>query len=157
MTEVEVPAASAASAAGDPAVPRPTGAVVEWPRTWLRLEGFAALVAGIVGYRTAGGDLVWLVPALLAVDLSMAGYLAGPHAGAIVYNIAHNWFTALVVLGLGLATSLVLVQLVGWILVAHVGFDRLAGYGLKYAPAFGDTHLGWIGRASRGSTRMTSR
>jgi hypothetical protein len=30
---------------------------------------------------------------------------------------------------------------------AHIGFDRMLGYGLKYSSAFGDTHLGRIGRA----------
>jgi hypothetical protein len=123
-----------------------TGAVVEWPRIWLRLEGLAALIGGIVGYRAFGGDLLWLVPLLLLVDVSMIGYLAGPHPGAIVYNVAHNWFTALVVLGAGLAFALPPLALAGWLLIAHVGGDRLAGYGLKYATAFGDTHLGWIGR-----------
>ena len=126
--------------------PRTTGAVVEWPRIWLRLEGLAAFVAGVAGYRWAGGDLLWLVPALLLVDVSMVGYLVGPHPGAITYNVAHNWFTALVVLGLGLIAALPALQLAGCVLVAHVGIDRLAGYGLKYAPGFGDTHLGWIGR-----------
>jgi hypothetical protein len=126
--------------------PRLTGAVVEWPRIWLRLEGLAAFAAGVVGYRWSGGDLIWLVPALLLVDLSMAGYLIGSHPGAILYNVAHNWFTALAVLGLGFAAGVVAVQLAGWVLIAHVGIDRLAGYGLKYAPGFGDTHLGWIGR-----------
>jgi hypothetical protein len=29
---------------------------------------------------------------------------------------------------------------------AHIGFDRMMGYGLKYATAFGATHLGWRGR-----------
>ena len=128
--------------------PSTSGAVVGWPRTWLRLEGLAALVAGIVGYRALGGDVLWLIPGLLAVDLSMVGYLAGSHPGAITYNVAHNWFTALVVLGAGLATGLAWLALAGCVLVAHVGVDRLAGYGLKYAPAFGDTHLGWIGRRS---------
>ena len=126
--------------------PRTTGAVVEWPRTWLRLEGLAALVAGVVGYRAAGGDLIRLITALLVVDVSMVGYLAGPHPGAILYNIAHNWFTALAVLGIGLFANLAPVALAGWVLVAHIGGDRFAGYGLKYAPAFGNTHLGWIGR-----------
>lgn len=28
--------------------------------------------------------------------------------------------------------------------VAHIGFDRALGYGLKYASGFGDTHLGEI-------------
>jgi hypothetical protein len=126
--------------------PRLTGAVVEWPRIWLRLEGLAGFVAGVSGYLWSGGDWLWLIPALLLVDASMVGYLVGPHPGAILYNVAHNWFTALVVLGLGLALGVVAFQLAGWVLVAHVGADRLAGYGLKYAPSFGDTHLGWIGR-----------
>ncbi len=29
---------------------------------------------------------------------------------------------------------------------AHIAFDRAVGYGLKYATAFGDTHLGRVGR-----------
>lgn len=137
--------------------PRLTGAVVEWPRIWLRLEGLAAFVAGVAGYLAAGGDWLWLVPALLLVDVSMAGYLVGPHPGAITYNVAHNWFTALVVVGLGLALVLPAVQLAGWVLVAHVGIDRLAGYGLKYAPSFSDTHLGWIGRGDRSGSRPGAR
>jgi Domain of unknown function (DUF4260) len=35
------------------------------------------------------------------------------------------------------------------LLLTHVGFDRALGYGLKYAAAFGHTHLGRIGK--RGS------
>jgi hypothetical protein len=128
------------------AAPHATGAVIGWPRTWLRLEGLAGLVAGIAGYHAAGGDWLWLVPALLAVDVSMVGYVMGSPSGSITYNVAHNWFTALAVLGLGLVANVAAVQLAGWVLVAHVGGDRLAGYGLKYPTAFGDTHLGWIGR-----------
>jgi hypothetical protein len=30
--------------------------------------------------------------------------------------------------------------------LAHIGFDRMLGYGLKYQSGFGDTHLGRIGR-----------
>ena len=30
--------------------------------------------------------------------------------------------------------------------IAHIGFDRLAGYGLKYGSGFGHTHLGLMGR-----------
>ena len=33
--------------------------------------------------------------------------------------------------------------------VAHVGFDRLLGYGLKSAAGFGFTHLGRKGKAAR--------
>jgi hypothetical protein len=36
---------------------------------------------------------------------------------------------------------------VALIWIAHIGIDRAMGYGLKYATAFSDTHLGRIGRA----------
>jgi hypothetical protein len=36
---------------------------------------------------------------------------------------------------------------VALIWATHVGIDRALGYGLKYPSAFGDTHLGRIGRA----------
>lgn len=123
-------------------------------RTWLRLEGLAAFVAGVIIYTRLGADLIWLVPALLAVDLSAVGYLRGPRAGALTYNLFHNWATGLIVLGGGLALAVPLVSMVGAVLVAHVGMDRTAGYGLKLTTSFGDTHLGRVGkrRASAGST-----
>jgi hypothetical protein len=31
--------------------------------------------------------------------------------------------------------------------MAHMGFDRMAGMGLKYPSAFRDTHLGRIGKS----------
>jgi Domain of unknown function (DUF4260) len=47
----------------------------------------------------------------------------------------------LLTVGTGLALPLV------W--GAHIGFDRALGYGLKYPSAFGDTHLGQIGKLPR--------
>jgi hypothetical protein len=122
------------------------GAVRGAVRSWLRLEGMAALVVGVAIYVGSGGQLVWLVPLLLAVDVSTVGYLAGPRPGAIVYNVAHNWATGLIVLGAGSALAAPVLVLAGAILVAHVGIDRFAGYGLKYPTAFAETHLGRLGR-----------
>jgi hypothetical protein len=122
-----------------------TGAVTGAPRTWLRLEGAAALVAGAALYLGSGGQPVWLIPLLLVVDVSMVGYLIGPRPGAITYNLAHNWASGLLVLGAGAALPSTLLLLAGAILVGHVGMDRLAGYGLKYPTAFADTHLGYLG------------
>ena len=133
----------------DHATTRPAaapGAVTGGARRWLRIEGLAALAAGTAVYLAQGGQLIWLVPFMLAVDVSMAGYLRGPRVGALLYNIAHNQALGLLALGLGIATGTVEVTLVGAILVAHVGMDRLAGYGLKYPTDFRDTHLGRIGR-----------
>ncbi len=122
------------------------GAVTGAPRTWLRLEGLAALAAGIAVYLGSGGQIVWLVPLLFAVDASMVGYLAGPKIGAFTYNLAHSWATGLLVLGAGWAAASPAVVLAGAVLVAHVGLDRFVGYGLKYPTAFADTHLGRLGR-----------
>jgi hypothetical protein len=122
------------------------GAVTGAPRLWLRVEGLAALIAGAGIYLVAGGPWLLLVPFVLAVDLSMVGYLAGPRTGALVYNLAHNQATGLLVLGVGAASGMSPLVLAGAVLVGHTGMDRLAGYGLKYPTSFGDTHLGRIGR-----------
>ena len=124
-----------------------SGAVAGMPRAWLRVEGIAAFAAGVGLYLHLGGSLIWLVPLLLVVDVSMAGYLVGPRPGAYLYNLAHNRAAGVAVLALAWWFGLPQLMLVGAILVAHTGMDRVAGYGLKYATAFGDTHLGWIGRA----------
>ena len=117
-----------------------------WVRRWLRAEGIAAFVGGVAAWLALGGPLPWLVVFILAPDLSMAGYLVGPHAGAITYNIAHNWATGGLVLGVGLAAGAPLMVFAGLLLIAHTGLDRALGYGLKYPTDFGDTHLGRIGR-----------
>jgi hypothetical protein len=122
------------------------GAVGGAPRRWLRIEGLAALGAGATLFLQSGGQVLWLLPLLLAVDVSMVGYLAGPKVGAFGYNLAHNWAIGLVALGAGFALPSTALVLAGAILVGHVGMDRVAGYGLKYPTAFRDTHLGRIGR-----------
>jgi len=116
---------------------------------WLRLEGLAALVAGIAAYGYLGGGWLLFIPAILLVDVSMVGYLANPRLGAMTYNAAHQWATGLAIAGIGLAAGLNAVVLLGTVLIAHVGFDRALGYGLKLPTSFGDTHLGWIGRTRR--------
>ena len=90
--------------------------------------------------------MIWALPALLAPDLSVIGYLAGPRIGAITYNAVHNLVLALGAIGIGFLTGSELFVLAGAILVAHIGMDRTSGFGLKYPTAFGDTHLGRIGR-----------
>lgn len=90
---------------------------------------------------------LWLFAVLLFVpDVSIGGYLAGRHVGAIAYNVVHNWATAAAVLLVGYLTHADGILLAGVILLAHTGLDRALGYGLKYPTAFEDTHLGRIGR-----------
>jgi hypothetical protein len=125
-------------------------------RRWLRVEGLAVLVAGAVAFGRLGGDFLWFLPALLLPDLAIAGYLAGPRVGAFVYNLIHNWGLGLAVTAAGLALGIVPLMLAGTLLIAHAGMDRAAGYGLKLASGFGDTHLGRIGKAARGGATPAS-
>ena len=122
-----------------------TGIVTGAVRTLLRLEGLM-LLSGMTLLYAHSGESWWLYAILfLAPDLSFAGYLAGPRIGAIVYNAAHSYLapTALMMAGFALAFPLALA--IGTIWLAHIGFDRALGYGLKYAAGFGFTHLGRIG------------
>lgn len=130
----------------NPAIPMTTGAVTGAPRAWLRLEGLALLAVSAAAYLTLGGPALLLVPLLLAVDISMLGYLAGPRAGAAVYNLGHSMVAGLVVSAAGWALGATPLLLAGTVLLGHTGMDRLAGYGLKYPTSFADTHLGRIGR-----------
>ena len=115
-------------------------------RTWLRLEGVAAFAAGLAVFVAAGGPWLLAIPLLLVPDISAIGYLGGPRLGAFTYNLIHNWAIGLAVLGLGTWTGNSLLILAGAILVAHVGMDRAAGYGLKLPTSFHETHLGRIGK-----------
>ena len=125
----------------------PFPAPVGVPRILLRLEGLAVLAAATVAYA-ASGQPWWLFAVLFFVpDVAMAAYLAGPRIGAVAYNAAHSYIGP-VALGLaGYLSGRTPIAALALIWVAHIGFDRALGYGLKYASAFGDTHLGRIGRA----------
>lgn len=112
----------------------------------LRLEWAAVLAAAIAGYLFLDGSWQLFVLLILAPDLAMLGYLAGPAAGAIVYNAFHILvWPAILFLGGLYAGSAVAMQ-VAAIWTAHIAMDRALGYGLKLPTGFTDTHLGRIGR-----------
>jgi Domain of unknown function (DUF4260) len=122
------------------------GSVSGGVRTVLRLEGAAAFVAAIALYGHAGFPWLALVILFLAPDLSMLAYLVGPKAGAAAYNLVHSYALALPLALAGFASGSPVASALALILIAHIGFDRMLGYGLKYASGFSDTHLGRIGR-----------
>jgi len=71
----------------------------------------------------------------------MVGYLFGRKAGALLYDAGHTYFAP------GLLWIIASAGHVPWLVpscviwAAHIGFDRMLGYGLKYATGFKDTHL----------------
>jgi hypothetical protein len=122
-----------------------SGAVHRPVRVWLQLEGVVAFVLATFLYVNEGGSWLLFGALFFAPDISFAGYLAGPRVGAATYNVAHSYVGPLTVAAafLTLGSAWLPLALV-W--GAHVGFDRALRYGLKYPPAFRDTHLGRIGQ-----------
>ncbi len=118
------------------------GGVHGAPLLLLRLEGAVLLGAAALFYAWTGASWWMFALLFLAPDLSMLGYLAGPRMGAAVYNGAHTTLTPALLAGVGALLGIPLALPLATIWAAHIGFDRLLGYGLKYATAFGDTHLG---------------
>lgn len=111
------------------------------PKWLLHVEGGAVLLlAGILYHQSQGG---WLLFALLFLvpDLFMIGYLFSKRAGAILYNLAHTYTVPLLWLVVVWANGPIWYRWLGLIWMAHIGWDRLIGYGLKYETDFKDTHL----------------
>lgn len=121
--------------------------------SWQRLEGALVFVAALELARYLhllpflGPWWVW-VAVFFAPDLGFLGYLAGPRVGAAIYNLLHLYGGGMAVMGISafVDTESSVPFAVGLLWVAHVGFDRMLGYGLKESSGFADTHLGRIGR-----------
>jgi hypothetical protein len=116
---------------------------------WQRVEGLLVFVAGLVLYWQLGSDLPWWVTilAFFVPDLSFLGYTIGSRFGAALYNSVHLYAFGVVLMALGHVFTLPLVAALGTLWLAHSGFDRMFGYGLKSDEGFGITHLGRIGKA----------
>jgi hypothetical protein len=128
-----------------------TGTVTGGLRTLLRLEGLTLFAGMTLLYAVWGGS--WWVYALLFLvpDVSFAACLAGPRAGAIIYNAAHSYMAPMALMTTGFGTDSPLTLSIAMIWLAHIGIDRALGYGLKYSAGFGFTHLGRIGKDAAGT------
>ena len=122
--------------AGEPAGLRLLG-----PAALLRTEGVALLALSVLLYWINGGSWLLFGVLLLAPDISMLGYLAGPRVGAAIYNAFHAYALPALVGALGMIFASPLAVAVALIWFAHIGMDRTVGYGLKYPSSFKDTHL----------------
>jgi hypothetical protein len=124
------------------------GTVSGAPRLWLRLEGTVLLTGSIVAY--AGTHQSWWLFALLVLvpDVAIAAYLRGNRVGAHLYNLAHATPVPATLLVIGWSQHRAIIVGVGLVWTAHIGLDRLMGYGLKYGDHFQHTHLGCLGRSS---------
>ena len=117
----------------------------------VRLEWVSAAAVAIVFYAMSGVSWWLFALLILAPDLSMLGYLAGPRVGAVAYNALHILIAPLVLGIAGVLLAGPITTAVALIWIAHIAIDRALGYGLKLPTGFQDTHLGRIGRERNGA------
>lgn len=120
---------------------------------WFERGEGALIFLGATGLFAALGESWWWYILLFFIfDVSFVGYLVNTRFGAIAYNFIHSLILPLLLLALSLLSQdLFFLASFSLIWLAHIGFDRMLGYGLKYPDNFHHTLYGWIGRG-RGQT-----
>jgi hypothetical protein len=115
---------------------------------WQRAEAALVFVAGLMLFWQADSGLAWWLALIVffAPDLSFAGYAAGNRLGAMAYNLVHVYAFGLGLFAIGAVLDMPTVPALGALWLAHSGFDRMLGYGLKSTEGFGVTHLGLVGK-----------
>jgi hypothetical protein len=123
------------------------------PGAFLRSEGAVAVGLALLLYWRDGSSW-WLFAVLLFVpDIGMLGYVAGPRLGAVLYDIFHTYALAVPLTAYGYLADRRIALAVGLIWTAHIGMDRMLGYGLKLTSGFKDTHLGRLRAGRNGGGR----
>ena len=111
------------------------------PRLLLHLEGAAVIISTLFAYHWSHGSWLLFTLLFLVPDLSMIGYAINARAGAITYNALHTYVGPLMLGGYSLGAGQHFPLLLALVWIAHIGFDRMFGFGLKYPTRFKDTHL----------------
>ena len=107
----------------------------------LHAEGLGVLVAACVVYHKMNASWIEFAVLFLAPDISMVGYFFGKEVGALFYNSAHTYLIPFLCGLIAYFAGPPSLAPIAVIWIAHIGFDRLLGYGLKYKTDFKDTHL----------------
>ena len=111
------------------------------PRFLLRLEGAVTLGTALVAYWALDGSWVVFGLGFLLPDVALLGFLTGNRMGTVLYNLAHTYLFPLSLGGLAMLSASHPAGLAALIWVAHLGFDRMLGFGLKYEVSRKETHL----------------
>lgn len=111
-----------------------------------RLEAAAVLAGSVLLYAHQGYSWLWFALLLFLVDILMIGYAVNNAIGAYTYNLGHSYIVPAILLTWGVTIGNDICLMFGLIWLAHIGLDRMLGYGMKEINSFHDTHLGKIGK-----------
>jgi hypothetical protein len=115
--------------------------VLSLPAVLLRLEGLAIFFGAIAVYIGQGASGLLFGLLFLAPDLSLVAYRINPRVGSYTYNAVHTYALPAVLMALSFAAQWTPGIHIALIWFAHIGMDRMLGFGLKYPTQFKDTHL----------------
>lgn len=106
----------------------------------VHFEGLVVFIAAIYAYSLY--EFSWIVFwVFLLARLSMLAYGINNHVGANIYNLFHTYIISILIVIIGVYFKIDTVIMIGLIWTAHIGMDRMFGYGLKYETDFKDTHI----------------
>jgi hypothetical protein len=115
---------------------------IQQPEAYQRIGAAFVFLACVYFYHYLHFNFWWFVLFLFAIDIFMLGYLISPKIGAHLYNVGHSTIIPALLLVFGAAYVNNYLLAAGIIWLAHVGWDRAFGYGLKFNDGFKHTHLG---------------
>lgn len=108
----------------------------------VRLENLFLFAAAVALYVHGGFGLGTFLALFLLPDVTLLGWLVSPRFGALAYNAAHSLIGPAALAGIGTLPGHPHAMKIALIWLAHIAFDRMQGYGLKYGTTFMGTHLG---------------
>ncbi|WP_439873721.1 DUF4260 domain-containing protein [Bacillus mycoides] len=107
----------------------------------IHLEGLVVLLATIYIYSLCGFSWLLFIVLLFIPDLAGIAYAINHSVGSKIYNLFHTYIISILLVLIGVYFKMDTVLMVGLIWTAHIGMDRMLGYGLKYETDFKDTHI----------------
>jgi Domain of unknown function (DUF4260) len=116
-------------------------------RGLLKLEGAAIFLFALMAYEFMGFPWGFFILVFFIPDLAFFAYFHSPKLGAIIYNIMHAYILPLLLFAYGFFVSSSIANQLAIVWIAHIGFDRALGFGLKYARGFRYTHFGKLGHS----------
>src|SRR5699024_10309690 len=108
---------------------------IDMNRLILHGEGLIVLLMSLYLYWYF--DFSWLIFIILLFlpDLSMIAYVKNDQIGAIIYNLFHTYILPVLLFIFSHYTNMHTWMMISIIWLAHIGMDRMIGYGLKYPSA----------------------
>ena len=118
--------------------------ISKMPYMILRLEGVVILICSIIILIYLKSNWILNIVVFLLIDISLLGYLSNPKLGATIFNIGHTLSLPIILLIIGILINSSISIQIGIIWVAHIGYDKMKGFGLKYPDSFDSSHLNYV-------------